>query len=45
MNSNDLPRVAVIVKESMENAFKLSVPLPVKVKVGQAWGDLQEYNI
>ncbi|XP_023248277.1 DNA polymerase theta [Copidosoma floridanum] len=45
VNSNDLEVVARIVKESMENAFKLSVPLPVKMRVGSAWGNLEEYEI
>ncbi|XP_044010406.1 DNA polymerase theta [Aphidius gifuensis] len=44
VNGHDLENVARIIKESMENCCQLSVPLPVKVKVGPAWGDLQEYK-
>ncbi|CAB0034834.1 unnamed protein product [Trichogramma brassicae] len=45
VNPNDLPVIAKIVKESMERAFKLRVPLPVKVKIGTAWGNLEEYKV
>ncbi len=45
MNSNDLQLVANIVKESMEHAFELRVPLPVKVKVGTTWGNLEDYKV
>ncbi|CAL7951362.1 unnamed protein product [Xylocopa violacea] len=45
VNINDLKQVATIVKESMEEVCQLAVPLPVKLKVGPAWGDLSEYNI
>ncbi|XP_034941066.1 DNA polymerase theta [Chelonus insularis] len=44
VNATDLNLVARIVKESMEQAHPLSVPLPVKIKSGPAWGDLTEYN-
>lgn len=44
VNENDLPCVAKIIKESMENCCELSVPLPVKVKTGPAWGELKEYE-
>ncbi|XP_078050006.1 DNA polymerase theta [Augochlora pura] len=45
VNINDLRQVATIVKESMEQVCQLAVPLPVKLKVGPAWGDLSEYNL
>ncbi|XP_031783753.1 DNA polymerase theta isoform X2 [Nasonia vitripennis] len=45
VNSSDLRQVARIVKESMEHAFELRVPLPVKVRTGTAWGNLEEYQI
>ena len=35
-------KVAQIVKECMENAMDLSVPFPVKVKIGPSWGQLVE---
>ncbi|CAK9816398.1 DNA polymerase theta [Anthophora quadrimaculata] len=44
VNVNDLRQIATIVKESMEQVCQLAVPLPVKLKVGPAWGDLSEYN-
>lgn len=44
VNALDLNRVVRIIKEGMENAYSLDVPLPVKVKTGPAWGDLTEYN-
>lgn len=44
VNLVDLKQVAVIIKESMENVCQLSVPLPVKVRVGPAWGDLNDYQ-
>ncbi|KAF7378835.1 hypothetical protein HZH66_015069 [Vespula vulgaris] len=45
VNIMDLQQVALIVKESMEQVCQLAVPLPVKIKVGPAWGDLKEYHI
>lgn len=44
VNLADLKEVAAIIKESMENTCRLTVPLPVKVKVGPAWGSLTEYQ-
>ncbi|XP_012529717.2 DNA polymerase theta [Monomorium pharaonis] len=44
VNLADLKEVAVIIKESMENVCQLTVPLPIKVKVGPAWGDLNDYQ-
>jgi hypothetical protein len=44
VNLVDLKEVAVIIKESMENVCQLTVPLPVKVRVGPAWGDLNDYQ-
>ncbi|XP_076278096.1 DNA polymerase theta [Lasioglossum baleicum] len=45
VNINDLQQVATIIKESMEQVCQLAVPLPIKLKVGPAWGDLTEYNL
>ncbi|XP_043519915.1 DNA polymerase theta [Frieseomelitta varia] len=45
VNIHDLKQVAKIVKESMEQVCQLAVPLPVKLKVGPAWGNLSEYTI
>ena len=40
----NLDEVATIVRHEMENALKLSVKFPVKIKVGQTWGKLDSYN-
>lgn len=45
VNIHDLKQVAKIVKESMEQVCQLAVPLPVKLKVGPAWGNLSDYTI
>ncbi|XP_050096845.1 DNA polymerase theta [Anopheles aquasalis] len=39
-----LPKVAKILRSSMENCAKLSVPLRVKLKVGDSWGTMRELN-
>ncbi|XP_058838608.1 DNA polymerase theta [Topomyia yanbarensis] len=38
-------KVAKILKSSMENCAKLSLPLRVKVKMGPSWGELQEFQV
>lgn len=38
---DDLEKVVGVVQEEMENAMKLSVKIPVKIKVGKSWGTLQ----
>ncbi|XP_029175852.1 DNA polymerase theta [Nylanderia fulva] len=43
VNLADLTEVAEIIKVSMEKVCQLTVPLPVKIKVGPAWGDLTDY--
>ncbi|XP_052896497.1 DNA polymerase theta [Anopheles moucheti] len=40
-----LPKVAKILKSSMENCAKLSVPLRVKLKTGPTWGTMQELSL
>uniref|UniRef100_A0A182PQA8 DNA polymerase theta n=1 Tax=Anopheles epiroticus TaxID=199890 RepID=A0A182PQA8_9DIPT len=42
---NQLHKVAKILKSSMENCAKLSVPLRVKLKAGPSWGTMQELTI
>lgn len=42
---NELRRVAQIVKTEMENAMKLSVVLPVKMKAGPSWGNMAEFEL
>ncbi len=44
VTENNLLRVARIVKNGMENAIKLSVKFPVKLKVGLSWGQLESYS-
>lgn len=38
-----LKKSAMIIKECMENAVNLSIPLPVKIKSGYSWGQLREF--
>lgn len=38
-------KVAAIVKECMENAVQLLVPLQVKLSTGSDWGNLQPYDL
>ena len=40
MVCDDLLQVAEIIQFEMENAIKLSVPTPVKMKIGPSWGQL-----
>ncbi len=40
-----LPLVAALVKQEMEGAVALRVPLPVKLNAGPSWGELQEYCV
>ena len=45
MNKRDLKNIAKIVKYEMENALRLKVKLTVKLKVGQDWGEMTDYQI
>ena len=45
VSGEDVVQAALIVKEGMEGAMKLLVPIPVRVKVGANWGELQDFNI
>jgi hypothetical protein len=38
-------KVALVVKECMEGAINLCVPLEVKMKAGQSWGSLSDYHV
>lgn len=40
-----LDQVVQLVKESMENAYRLSVPLEVDCKVGENWYDMKPYIV
>lgn len=44
VNLTDLKEVAAIIKESMENVCQLTVPLPVRMRVGPTWGNLNDYQ-
>ena len=41
----DVHKVSQIIKREMEQAIKLSVKLPVKLKCGQTWGTLQDVEV
>ena len=41
----ELASVAQVVREEMENAFPLSVPLTVECKTGPNWYEMQSYDI
>lgn len=43
--SKYLNKVGKVIKKNMENSLQLSVPLPVKLKIGSSWGDMREYNL
>ena len=45
VHREDVMQVAQLVKMEMESAMKLSVRLPVKVKVGPTWGSMEEFDI
>lgn len=45
VSNDDVIQVAQIVKISMEKTVKLSVSLPVKIKVGPTWGSMQTLNL
>ena len=45
VNNAHLKEVAIIVKTCMEKAMELPVKMPVKIKVGQSWGTLEEMDI
>ncbi len=40
-----LPEAAALVRDCMEGAVKLTVPMPVKLHVGPSWGQLQPYQM
>ncbi|PSN38804.1 hypothetical protein C0J52_07902 [Blattella germanica] len=45
VSRDHLMEAAHIIKEALENAVKLSVKLPVKVKVGESWGSIKEISL
>ncbi|GFR63261.1 DNA polymerase [Elysia marginata] len=40
-----LPQVASLVKTAMERAVEMNVFMPVKLKVGPSWGELQDWDV
>ena len=40
IDPENLEAAAKVVKECMENAVQLSLPMPVKVSAGDSWGSL-----
>jgi DNA polymerase-1 len=37
----DMPVVARILKEEMENAHRFAIPMTVEVKAGKNWGEMK----
>ncbi len=44
VSSKDLQAVARLVRENMETALELSVPIEVTVKTGRNWYDVEAYG-
>jgi len=42
VNRKDVDLVVQIIREGMENAYKLSVKTPVKIHIGNSWGNLKD---
>jgi hypothetical protein len=45
VRKEDLDSISIIVKECMECAINLCVPLEIKLKSGPTWGSLSDYTI
>ena len=45
VSGEEVLQAALMVKEGMEQAVGLSVPTPVRIKVGTSWGELQDFRI
>ncbi|ELT96621.1 hypothetical protein CAPTEDRAFT_226809 [Capitella teleta] len=45
VNAQHVSQVATVVKDAMETALTLDVKLPVKVKVGPSWGNMNDYQV
>ena len=41
LNSVSRARVDTLVRETMENAFPMDVPLKVETKHGRSWGEME----
>ncbi|MDP3973996.1 MAG: DNA polymerase [Candidatus Daviesbacteria bacterium] len=44
-NENSVKEIAKMVKDKMENALKLSVPVLVDLKVGPNWGEMEKLKL
>lgn len=44
-DKDSVGEVARIVKDKMENAMKLSVPVVVDLKVGKNWGEMERLTV
>lgn len=44
-SEKDIEKVAKVVKQKMEDALKLSVPVKVDIKVGKSWGETEKLEI
>lgn len=45
VKSSALQQACLLIKSCMENAVTLSVPFPVKLRVGPSWGELEPYHL
>lgn len=45
VGEKEMPRIAKIIKEAMENIYQLVVPLKVDVEIGENWGELEHLVI
>ena len=45
VSDQHVTQVAQLVKHHMENAFALTVKMPVKVKVGTSWAKLKDLTL
>lgn len=45
VKSDVLQEACMLIKGCMESAVKLSIPFPVKLKVGPSWGELEPYHL
>lgn len=45
VKSSVLQQACSLIKNCMENAVALSVPFPVKLRVGPSWGELEPYHL
>lgn len=44
VSEKELKEVIEIVRKGMEETTKLSVKLPVQIRIGSTWGSMEEYS-